>query len=78
MTKLNDFGFTHMSEDDIFDIKAIDEEAKDWQTRAHALYDSFLPLLNNLSSSEKEYIYWPNRSEDIENFKKKMSEILYD
>ena len=30
MTKLNDFGFTHMSEDDIFDIKAIDEEAKDY------------------------------------------------
>ena len=34
------------------------------------------PLLNNLQKNpEKEYIYWPNRLEKVEEFSDKLSEV---
>jgi len=36
-------------------------------------------LLNNLQSNEeKEYIYWPNRSVKIDQFKLKLQQVLND
>ena len=43
--------------------------AAELEARLTRLYDAFQPLLNNLKkSSNKEYVYWPDRYEKIEAF----------
>ena len=35
-----------------------------------------IPLLNNLQKNpEKEYIYWPNRLDKVEEFRDKLTEV---
>ena len=35
-----------------------------------------MPLLNNLAKNpEKDYIYWPNRLDKIEQFRDKLDEV---
>lgn len=36
-----------------------------------------MPLLNNLKKNpEKDFVKWPNRTKDIENFIKKLNEYI--
>jgi hypothetical protein len=41
------------------------------------LYDMVVPLINNLKANpEKDYIYWPNRYEKLDEFEAKLFAIL--
>lgn len=79
-----DWGFTILDEEQIDDytdatnkIENLLTVSNTWKQRAWTIYEMIIPLLDNLSKdSEKEYIYWPNRNEKIEQFKRKMKEIL--
>ena len=88
-----DFGFSVVDEDElavVTDVKAEVESAtstaQQWQAqadeckvKANAIYDAVIPLLNNLQANEdKEYIYWPNRSIKIDQFKLKLQQVLND
>ena len=69
-TEYNDFGFTAMDADE---LAAIDTKIIEKTTTATDVInklDNFVrPLLENLAKdSDKDYIYWPNRSEIL--FKK--------
>ena len=66
----NDFGFTAMDADE---LASVDTKIVETTTTAKAVIeklDNFIrPLLENLAKdSDKDYIYWPNRSEIL--FKK--------
>ena len=88
-----DFGFSVVDEDElavVTDVKAEVEsatstaqqwqaQADEWKVKANAIYDAVIPLLNNLQANEdKEYIYWPNRSIQIDQFKLKLQQVLND
>ena len=88
-----DFGFSVVDEDElavVTDVKAEVEsatstaqqwqaQADEWKVKANAIYDAGIPLLNNLQANEdKEYIYWPNRSIKIDQFKLKLQQVLND
>lgn len=76
MTDLFDFGFTAVDEDELQAVqqtaaKADDAEqlATTTQERLDKLYNTVIPLLNNLKKNpEKEYILWPNRLAKVEEF----------
>ena len=45
--------------------------------RLNKLYNSILPLLSNLKANpEKDYIYWPKRTEKVEAFEDLIAEIV--
>lgn len=83
MTEPFDFGFTAVTEDELDSVKlaalaASDTEdyAKELENTISELYDAMIPLLDNLKKNhDKDYIYWPNRVEKIEEFKKKLKDI---
>jgi|TARA_B100001057_G_scaffold492933_1_gene586339 hypothetical protein len=83
MSDIFDFGFTAVDEDELQAVKAVKEEATAVASTAEAtqdqldkLYNAITPLLNNLKANpEKEYILWPNRTEKIEAFEKKLFDI---
>ncbi len=63
----NDFGFTAMDADE---LASVDTKIVERTTTANEVIeqmDNFIrPLLENLmKDSDKDYIYWPNRSEMI-------------
>lgn len=76
MSDVFDFGFTAVDEDELEAVQSIKAEAEminesshETQDRLDKLYNAILPLLNNLkANSEKDYIYWPNRIEKVEQF----------
>lgn len=88
-TKLEDFdfGFTMMDEDALDAVQEarqevqntsseLQEQVDDWKSRTETLYRMVLPLLKNLATnSEKDYIYWPDRVEKIQQFKEKLDEV---
>lgn len=71
-----DFGFSIVDEQELEAVQAAHEQvqttsatAEELQARLSRLYDAMQPLLNNLrQSADKEYIWWPNRLEKIEQF----------
>jgi len=71
-----DFGFSIVDEQELEAVQAAHEQvestsatAEEVQVRLTKLYDAIQPLLNNLrQSADKEYIWWPNRLEKIEQF----------
>jgi|TARA_R100000426_G_C4807154_1_gene104996 hypothetical protein len=78
-----DFGFTAVDESE---LKAVQEASKKAETVATTatvtqekldrLYNSIVPLLNNLKKNpEKEYILWPNRVEKVEEFETRLLNI---
>ena len=79
-----DFGFTLMNEDELDVVQetkntltATQEEITEWQNKAETMYRMIQPLLRNLASDEsKEYIYWPDRVEKIQQFQIKLKSIL--
>lgn len=73
--ELFDFGFTAVDEDEL-DIakKSVDSEKK-----LNDLYESIQPLLTQLKKNpDKDYIYWPNRIEIIEQYEKHIRKIKGD
>jgi len=88
-----DFGFSVVDEQELEAVQKVqtaaaasDSSSKEWQaqadewkSKAEAMYGAFMPLLDNLASNEdKEYIYWPNRSLKIDQFKLKLQQLLND
>ena len=78
-----DFGFTAVDEKELEVVQktaASAEEAAASATvnedKLNKLYNAILPLLSNLKKNhEKDYIYWPNRLDKIEEFRDKLTEI---
>lgn len=76
-----DFGFTSVHEDELETVQKakrdVQEAKKTVNDKAELLYNCILPLLDNLKKNpEKDIIYWPNRTEKIEEFKLKLKNIL--
>jgi hypothetical protein len=76
---LFDFGFTAVNEDELEAVQQLStqvEEATSLEERVNKLYNSITPLLNQLKANpSKEYIYWPNRVEKIEQFEDHLYKI---
>ena len=64
----DDFGFSAVSEEDYNSvINKTAETADDYKTRLHEVEKLIIPFLQKLyATSDKEYIYWPNRKPIIE------------
>lgn len=78
-TTLNefDFGFTLVNSDELEEVQIREEIATSWEDKAHRIYNAIVPLLENLSGNdEKDYIYWPNRSQKIREFNSRLRGIL--
>jgi hypothetical protein len=89
-----DFGFSIVSEDELklmektleFELNRKKEElqqttqaVQDTKSRLEGMRDMVMPLLNNLlANPDKEYIYWPNRTEKIKAFIKKINAYVDD
>lgn len=87
----DDFGFSAVSEEE---LKALERQlARDVQVKSQELqqieatykskleqlHKAIIPLLHNLAANpEKEYIYWPNRSEKVKAFIDKVNKIVND
>ena len=78
-----DFGFTVVDELELEAVQnaemlsgQISASASDFEKRLDDLYNAIQPLLNNLKANpEKEYIYWPNRIEKVEQFEEYLLKI---
>lgn len=75
-----DFGFSSISEDDFIarEEKAVSNAVESVQNKVERMYNMVLPLLNNLAKDGETnaYIHWPNRTAKIEQFKKKLLDIV--
>ena len=64
-----DFGFTAVTENELETVREATTAADTVQERLEKLYNAVQPLLNNLKKNpEKDYIYWPNRLDKVEQF----------
>jgi len=79
------FGFTIQDIDELEEVKELvtDVAAARSQSielehsKLIALHQAILPLLNNLqTNAEKSYIYWPDRTAKIEEFKQVLQDIV--
>jgi len=74
-----DFGFTAVNENELEAVQKLSASADEVTTleeRVNNLYQSIQPLLNQLKANPtKEYIYWPNRVEKIEQFEEHLLNI---
>ena len=70
----NDFGFTAMDADELASVDTKIIEKTTSATEVVNKMDNFIrPLLENLMrDSDKDYIYWPNRTEILQ---KKIEEL---
>ncbi len=68
MTDYNDFGFTAMDADELASIDTTIVAKTASATEVIEKMDNFIrPLLENLmKDSDKEYIYWPNRTKILQ------------
>ena len=79
-----DFGFTAVDADELEVVREAKQVAETTSVTAEAnaakaqlIYDAVVPLLNNLKANpEKDYIYWPNRTEKVEAFEDLISGIV--
>lgn len=78
-----DFGFTAVDENELEVVQQAQTQAQQLGTGIEAtqqkldkLFNAIQPLLNNLKANpEKEYIYWPNRIEKVEEFETYLQKI---
>ena len=76
-----DFGFTAVDENELDVVQKAAETAsiltaEPLQDKIDKLYNSIIPLLNNLKKNpEKEYIFWPNRIDKVEQFETHLLKI---
>jgi ubiquinone/menaquinone biosynthesis C-methylase UbiE len=79
-----DFGFTAVDEAELeavksasITVKSANNTVAELEDKLNRLYNAILPLLSNLKKNpEKEYIYWPNRIDKIEQFEDMISKIV--
>ena len=79
-----DFGFTAVDEDELEvvqkqsqKLESTSGKAEELEDKLNKLYNSILPLLSNLKANpEKDYIYWPKRTEKVEAFEDLIAEIV--
>tara|TARA_B100000282_G_C31537557_1_gene401411 strand:+ start:185 stop:451 length:267 start_codon:yes stop_codon:yes gene_type:complete len=79
-----DFGFTAVDEDELEVVQKQSQKlettsgkAEELEDKLNKLYNSILPLLSNLKANpEKDYIYWPKRTEKVEAFEDLIAEIV--
>lgn len=79
-----DFGFSAVDESELEVLQSTKNElevtaanAIDVEDRLNKLYNMITPLLNNLANNpDKDYIYWPNRLDKIEEFRDKI-DLVY-
>tara|TARA_B100001059_G_scaffold202962_1_gene211234 strand:+ start:9380 stop:9646 length:267 start_codon:yes stop_codon:yes gene_type:complete len=79
-----DFGFTAVDEDELEvvqkqtqKLESTSGKAEELEDKLNKLYNSILPLLANLKANpEKDYIYWPKRTEKVEAFEDLIAEIV--
>ena len=63
-------------QDKVEEVKKVSAVSKATADKIDALYNMIIPLLNNLQKNpEKEYIYWPNRLDKVEEFRDKLTEV---
>ena len=87
----DDFGFSAVSEEELKalekrlaeDVKQKSKQLEDIETtykgKLEQLYKAVMPLLHNLAANpEKEYIYWPNRTEKVKGFIDRVNAIVND
>lgn len=73
-----DFGFSLMTEDEIRENERLLESAVLTESaKLEAFKNMIMPFLRNLTKNpEKEYIFWPDRAEKVEEFIKKIDNFL--
>lgn len=79
-----DFGFTALDETELEAVQEAQTVANEQSStvseledKLNELYNAILPLLQNLKKNpEKEYIYWPNRVDKVEQFEEIISNIV--
>ena len=79
-----DFGFTAVDEDELEvvqkqsqKLETTSDKVEATEEKLNKLYNSILPLLSNLKKNpEKDYIYWPNRTEKVEQFEDLIAGII--
>ena len=79
-----DFGFTAVDESELEAVQKLSTEASsvaatsaEMEDKLNKLYNAILPLLSNLKANpEKDYIYWPNRTEKVEAFEDHIAGII--
>lgn len=80
MSDFFDFGFTAVDENELEVVQQAQKvavEAEGNADKLNELYNAILPLLSNLKMNpEKDYIYWPNRVEKVEQFEDHIRKIL--
>ena len=76
----DDFGFSAVSEEDYNAvINQSTSSAEDYKKRLDAVEKLIVPFLQKLyATSDKEYIYWPNRKPIIENQLNKILKLTRD
>lgn len=86
-----DFGFSAVSEDELKAMERtlqqqvaerdtqIEEVARSYEEKLNTLYKMIMPLLKNLAKdSDKDYIYWPQRQEKMQQFIKQIEALVND
>lgn len=71
-----DFGFT-FANDMAEELQTTTSELERHQNKAQEIVNMVMPLLNNLKKNpEKPTIVWPDREKKINDFIKKMNDVL--
>lgn len=82
MSEFFDFGFTAVDEHELTVVQEAEkavQEAGTYEDKLNRLYNAVLPLLSNLKANpEKDYIYWPNRVEKVDQFEDMINGIMKD
>lgn len=84
MPDIFDFGFTAVDESELEAVQAAASQAEvtsataaSLEDKLNNLYNVILPLLANLKANpEKDYIYWPNRTDKVEQFEEIIANII--
>lgn len=76
-----DFGFSAINEEDLVYVKDVESAAasniEKYKEKLDLMHSLISNLLENLKKDpEKNYIYWPNRIEKIEEFEKRLDRLL--
>jgi hypothetical protein len=86
-----DFGFSAVSEDELKSLERqlqqqveqkeqeLSLTSKTYKEKLEALYKLIMPLLMNLQKdSDKEYIYWPDRTKKMTTFIARVNKLVND
>ena len=73
-----DFDFGFEFSDDLTDaVNEKEQQAAIAQNKAEAMYKMIMPLLNNLKKNpDKPNIVWPDREKKINDFIKKLDDVI--